>query len=190
LRTSGPITLAAVLAVSAMPPIGAEEIDASPPAQGLSIILGKVFDVTGKTPVVGATVLAYHLSTEQVYSSSPTNPKGVFEIPDVPRGYYDLAVETAEGLFVGNQVLNVPPDGKAIVHFDLDSFSAPAGQGAREFPGSERPSSGVAQVDERPTQKDFWSSTKGIAILGSIGGVGLLLLASDSGDDEPSPFIP
>ena len=147
-------------------------------------------------PVEGAVVIAYQLSTEEVHRSTPTDGKGRYEIPELPLGYYDLAVETPSGLFVGNQVVNIPPSDKTEVDFAVAAFSGTtAAAGAREFPGSEQAAQGVATVGEGQTAKEFWKSPKGIAILVGGGGVILLAIAVSGGsDDEPppvaSPFMP
>ena len=49
---------------------------------GESKLVGKVFAEDGKTPIAGAIVLAYHLSTESLFSSEPTGPNAEYEIAD------------------------------------------------------------------------------------------------------------
>ncbi len=161
-------------------------------SEGFARLRGKVTGADNK-PVEGAVVIAYQLSTEEVRRSAPTDAKGRYEIPELPLGYYDLAVETDAGLFVGNQVVNVPPSEKAEVDFAVAAYAgAAAVAGAREFPGSDEAAQGVATVAEGQTAKEFWKSPKGLAILIGGGGVILLAIAASGGDDEEpaSPTIP
>ena len=86
-----------------------------PAAAAHGRIGGKVVGKDGKTPVAGAVVRLSHLRTGGMFASPPTEAKGTFELTQVPYGYVDLMVETAEGGFVGSKVLNVVPDGKQSV---------------------------------------------------------------------------
>jgi hypothetical protein len=142
---------------------------------------GKVLGLDGKTPVSGAKIIAYHLSTEQLFEALPTGPNGQYEIAALPYGYFDLAVETPEGVFVGNQVVNIPPDGTAGITFTL----SPHTDGRpRVFPNSDMTASGTAQVQEKLKGRAFWRSPKGVAIMAGTGGA--LLLAVAGGDSDTS----
>ncbi|NIM64126.1 MAG: hypothetical protein GTO30_21490, partial [Acidobacteria bacterium] len=61
-------------------------------------IRGKVFGTDGRT-AKNVDVLAYHLATEEVFSAT-TNAKGQFVITGLPYGYFDMAVRSADGLYV------------------------------------------------------------------------------------------
>ena len=170
-------------------PVAVAQSEETTETSGHSTITGNA-ENNANAPLVGATVLAYHLSTEKVYRSEPTNGKGNFRIPDLPMGYYDLAIETSEGLFVGNQVVNLPPTGKAVVNFRIAPFDSTTGNAERNFPGSTTTSEGVAAVREKQTGRDFWRSAKGVAILAGTGGAILLAIAADDGDTVPSQTTP
>ena len=144
---------------------------------GNSRLLGKIEGYEGK-PMSGVRVLAYHLSSEAVYRSEPTSNKGEYEIEGLPYGYFDLAVETTEGLFVANQVVNVPPASKTAVSMAL---AAAAGTPPRVFPGAPQEAQGVASVSEKPTGRDFWRSPKGVAIIAGGGALALLAIAGGGG---------
>ena len=126
---------------------------------GTSRIEGKITSGSKKTPVAGATVLVYHLASGTIFRSQPTAENGRFEVAGLTHGYYDMAVEAPDGLYVGNQVVNVPPDGRTVSNFNLQPTEA--GQsGPRDFPGSDQAASGIATFIE----KSFWRKPKGIAI--------------------------
>jgi len=157
-----------------------------PAPSGNSRLLGKIQGYEGK-PIAGVRVLAYHLSSEAVFASSPTGSGGDYSIEGLPYGYFDLAVETSDGLFVANQVVNVPPAGKASISMALATEAQAAAMGdaqARVFPGAQVQPSGVAAVSEKSTGKDFWRSPKGVAII--AGGGALVLLAIAGGGSSNS----
>jgi hypothetical protein len=156
-----------------------------PAEPGTSSIAGKLAGGDPKRPVAGATVLAYHLSTAQIYRSSVTLTDGRYEVVGLPHGYYDLAIETSDGFYVANQVVNVPPDGKAVANLELVP-AEDAGQPPREFPGSDQTPSGIAQMLKK-------SKKKGIAILAGVGGAAAVAAAaggSSGGGGYVSPITP
>jgi hypothetical protein len=113
--------------------------------------------------------------------ADPTLDKGRLEMTGLEPGYYDLAIETADGLYVVNQVVNLTPDGKVAVNLQLTT-ALPEGEGLREFPGSTTTPTGIAQLIEKGNKK-----VVGWAIAG--GAVGALLLgggSSSSGSSSPS----
>ena len=186
-RTRSVWLRALVLATVACGLTAAFAADDAAPA-GTSRIEGKITSGAKKTPVGGATVLVYHLATAKIFRSAPTGQNGRFEVTGLIHGYYDVAVETPDGLFVGNQVVNAPPDGRAISNFHL----VPAGPGQskpRDFPGAEKPPTGLATY----SQESFWKKPKGIALWVG-GGVAVIALAVSLADDDddppPSPSSP
>jgi len=154
-------------------------------------ISGKVSSLADKDTVDGATVLAYQLSTEKVFRSTPTDSGGKFMIQDLATGYYDLAIETTEGLFVANQIVNVSPAGKVVINIDLSPAGAdlPGQTAIRAYPGAEDPAVGVMQISERLTGTRFWKTPKGVVILSTVGGAALLAIAVTSKDDN-DPVTP
>jgi hypothetical protein len=175
-------------------PVDAQPVEPSPTDP--SRITGKVLSPEGK-PVPGATVMAYHLSTGKLYTAPPTGANGEYSLDSLPYGYFDLAIETEAGVFVGNQVVNLAPASKAVVNFTTVEYGA-GDPAARSFPGTDEESAGVARVREKLTGRAFWTSAKGVAILTGGGAVALLAIASGSDDeddpieqpDDPSPSLP
>jgi len=157
--------------------------------EGNSEFVGKIQSAEGKS-VEGARVLVYHLSTEELFTSEPTSRGGDFKFAGLPYGYFDVAVETPEGVYVADQVVNLPPSGKATASLSLTEFEDAGARPPRGFSGSEAESIGWARVKEKVRGKAFWKSTAGIAILAGVGGAALLALAASGGsDDSPaSPF--
>jgi hypothetical protein len=181
--------LALALILSAMPAPLAEETAGG----GSSELSGRILSSPDGAEAAGATILAYHLSTEQLFTSDPTSGGGQYSLTGMPYGYFDLAVETAEGIFVADQVVNIPPSATAVLTLTLVLFSAgdPGSvEDRRAFPGTEDDPIGVARVEQKLRAGDFWSSKKGVAMLATGGGVALLLLAGGGGSSPRSPSNP
>lgn len=166
-------------------------LQAQPPgvSTGTARIAGRIQPTPGMASIQDSTVLAYHLSMEKLYSSAPIDSNGKFDLSGLPYGYYDLAVDTPQGIFAANQVINVPPGAKFAASFNLVPAAAGTQLASREFRGSEKPVVGVAEFERRLSGREYWSSPKGVAILAGAGGLALLALAS-GGDEAASPFQP
>jgi hypothetical protein len=154
---------------------------------GQAQLQGRISALDGSS-VAGATIIAYHLSSEQVFRSEVIGSSGDFSIVDLPYGYYDIAVQTTNGLFVADQVINLPPSGKASLNLSLSrggtNESAPRG-----FPGADEAPVGVARVAKK--QKGaFWKSPGGIATIAGVGVVLLAAIALSGGDDDEQPSSP
>ena len=150
-------------------------------------IVGRI-TIGGAAPDSG-TVLAYHLATGDVFRAE-LGPNGEFSFPGLDNGYYDIAVETADGLYVANQVVNAPPGGTANVKYDLVS-SVALGEGPRPFPGSDRQASGIARLTAGGPKGGGGLSGKKVAIWGTAGGIAaVLLLSGGSSGGSSSPSAP
>lgn len=166
-----------------------EEPPPPPPPEepvGKARLLGKIKDSDGKSPLAGVTVVAYHLSKDEFFRSEPTSKKGDFLIENLPLGYYDVAVELPDGdLYVGSTVVNLPPGGKAILVLTVAPFG-PGDDPTRQWGSAATGATGagVAQVGLKMTQKEFWKSPKGIAIIAGIGGGALLIWAASGAEDD------
>jgi hypothetical protein len=143
----------------------------------VSELSGHILDQSGQ-PVAGASVLAYHLSTEEVFTSDPTSAKGEYEIGGLPYGYFDLAIKTPDGLYVTTQVINVSPSSKLVLSLTLTPYAAGDGSEGRSFPGTDEEPVGLAQLKEKPKGTAFLKSGKGIGLIAGGSAVVLLLVAS------------
>jgi len=169
--------------------------DAKEPGQGA--LRGKIFQDDGKTPAAGATVRAVHLDTNEIFEGAPTTADGKYEVKGLPYGYYNLIVETAEGSYLSNRILNVPPEKKVEASFMLTD-SRPEerewweAEPSRRVPGMDGPPDGVARIIEKRDTGSFWKSGGGIAVM--VGGgaliVGALVLTADDSSSSESPASP
>ena len=125
---------------------------AAAPAGNVSL-KGAVVRGDKATPVTGARVYAVHLDTKQVFTSAPSAEKGDYQLTGLPYGYYDIAVETSDGLFLANRVINAPAGEKIEVSLvlgppqpeDTEWWSA---EPDRRIPGLDRTPDGVARIVE------------------------------------------
>jgi len=150
-------------------------------------IVGTVQDGDGK-PVRDAVVVAYHVSGKKRYASAPTKGNGQYKLENLPFGYFDIGVETGDGVFVADRAVNLPPAGKSELNLTIEPFQPGTQKLSRNHPASESDPSGVALLRAKAKGRDFWRSPKGIAILGAAGGAALLAIASGS-DDEATATI-
>jgi hypothetical protein len=145
----------------------------------------KIVGLDGK-PVRGAKLVAYHLSSARPYQCE-TSKKGECGLRDLPYGYHDIAILSDDGLFVADQVINIPPNtlfaATLTLHVTVDPSLT------RAFPGIAEQPVGHAVVAERLRGRAFWKSPRGIAILIGVAGVVLLLLAGSGGDDSDDSTI-
>jgi hypothetical protein len=175
---SGLVISALILAP--LPALGADQPEETNSAK----IMGKLTIGEKKTPVVGATVLAYHLSLAQLFRSEPTGDNGRFVIEGLPHGYFDMAVDAPDGVYVSEQVVNAGPGAEVVANFNL-APSDFAGSEPREFPGSSETPIGIAQFMKKKSRKAIWIGTGvGVAVV-----LALALAGSDS-DSKKSPSTP
>ena len=168
-----------------MAPVLADE---PKPAVPNSEIRGKVLGTDGR-PAAKAVILAFHLATEEVFTVT-ADRKGEFTLSDLPYGYFDLAVRSADGLYVADQVANVSPTGKNVIVFRLQAFSASTQAARRNYPGADETPVGLARVtDQRMVGESFWRSAKGISIIAGSAALVLLTIAGGS-ESAASPFVP
>jgi hypothetical protein len=155
-----------------------------PGIRGTAKLSGKLVDTEGRK-LRGARVLAYHLSSAALYTSETTGGDGKYRITDMVHGYYDVAVETPDGeIYLADRVVNMPPSGSLAAILTLAPFEPATAALARKHPGSERDPSGTAELTRKPKGREFWRSPKGVAIIGTLGGVALIAIAVSSDPEE------
>jgi hypothetical protein len=189
---------ALILAGFPVTPVSAQSDGAveTPAVPGLGTLKGSVRGADGKGRVGGAIVHAYHVDSSTLYSSEPTASNGEYRIKNLSHGYYDLAIEIEGAVYVANTIVNMPPSGTVSITIHLTDFAdlppeMAASLRTYEFPELERPTEGVAEIDQALRGRDFWRSKKGLAIL--VGGGAVLLLGialSSKESDDTLPVSP
>ncbi len=155
----------------------------------------RLLDAEGKKPIAGAVVHAYQLEAGKMLSSGPSDSHGRCEIDGIPYGYLDISVETREGTFVANKVVNVPPAGSLVITFTLTKFGEhpPSWWSERErkqAAAREKAATGYASIAVAKKGIEFWKSPKGIAIIAGTSGAALLAVAAGAGESSSSTFQP
>jgi hypothetical protein len=176
-------------------------------------IRGVIFSGETQEPVQAARVYAVHLDTKQVFTSAPSTASGEYALTGLPFGYYDMAVETTDGLYLSNRVINAPAGEKVEYSMVLGSPQPEdtewwSAEPDRRIPGLDRVPDGVARIVEgipkestlmamasgTPTPAATPSATAPAASRAGIGGAswllptlaagGLIVLAAAVDDDD------
>ena len=127
---------------------------------------GYVFEEDGISPIEQATVYVKRLPGGEVLASSPSDRKGMFEIPGAEKGIYVLGVKTLQGNFNGQKVLGirVQADEYAKIYIALSPFSETEGSGPLPealpnpvgqvivLAGNSAIVIGVAEIDDEPRE--------------------------------------
>jgi len=175
-----------LLGVPPVQPLWAQHTPAD--LEGTSKIKGKILSPEDRDRIRGARVLAFHLSSAQTFASEPI-ARGGFEIRGLPYGYYDLAVETPDGLYAASQVINLVPSGTATLLLTLVPYQPATAGLVRKHPASDVEPSGLAEVRRKLRGREYLRSPGGVAILSGIGGVALLALAAGSDSEVAATTI-
>jgi hypothetical protein len=116
-------------------------------------IRGVIFSGETQEPVQAARVYAVHLDTKQVFTSAPSTASGEYALTGLPFGYYDMAIETTDGLYLSNRVINAPAGEKVEFSMVLGSPQPEdtewwSAEPDRRIPGLDRVPDGVARIVE------------------------------------------
>jgi hypothetical protein len=158
--------------------------------EGKTRVQGRIVRADGKTAAAQVTVKFVPLLPDSPTTTVATNAKGWFVAEGVPVGYHDLVVEAEGAAFVGNQVINVAPAGRQELEIVIArraerTESWWSGREIKPLPGGGE-ADGIAELRPKLGGKDFWTSPKGLAILGGIGAAVLLAIASGGGGSSAS----
>lgn len=189
--------MAAMLSFPAASIAAKKERDEPKEPEG-SRIYGKVRTGTGET-VPGAVVRLFHLASSRAFAAEPTSADGEYEIKGLPFGYFEIVVEVDDGVFVGGEVVSVPPSGKTLVLLTLEPYDrqTEAWWSTHERrplpPGMEGEPAGLAGVIRKGRGAEFWKTPKGVAIIAGSGAALLLWIAVDNDENQEllaSPSAP
>jgi len=157
---------------------------------------GTVVGADGLTAIAGATVKAAHVASQKVYTSSSTPKNGSYVLSGLPEGWYDVAVETPNGLFVSGSLVRATNGHRTMASIALGA--APIAEEGEETP-EEPPAEGEQPPTEEPPKEEppppqeqqqkkkgggFWKSPGGAAILIVGGSLALAAAASSATDND------
>mgnify|MGYP001584423150 CR=1 FL=1 len=179
---------------------------ASTIASGAAEISGMILLPDGLTPVTGVRVKAANLETKQVYSSEKTSQDGVYRLASLPAGAYDLAVETPDGLYASDALVDAVAGKRQVVSLAIRKGAQPGvregrdeppkpaeGEPAPEGEKKEEPKKDEPATEPEPEQvkgkksgQSFWRTPWGAGIL-IVGGAIVIGYGADAivgADDE------
>lgn len=173
---------------------------ASAPVPARAEIRGNVFGADGLTTIAGVSVKAANLETHAIYTSDSTAADGVYKLRDLPPGSYDLAVQTPQGLFAADALVDARAGHRTTVSLAIRPATRqdPPPQGEEQKEG-EKPAEQKPEEGEKPAEKPaepqaqkpqkkaggFWRSPAGAAIAIVAGAVVVGVAANSAvGDDE------
>jgi hypothetical protein len=81
----------------------------APPVRAATGAHGTIRAADGGVPLAGARVKLFHLGTSALFLAEPSGPKGEWSLTDLPDGEFDLAVETARGLWLADHLVTLRP---------------------------------------------------------------------------------
>ena len=169
--------------VMAIGSIGMPAFASSVPA----VLTGKVLRTGTGAPVQGAVVKLNHRIEGKTYASPQADKAGTYSIPDLPAGTYDLAIETAGGVFVVNSPVSLAPGEKREASFSLQPKSGAADEPAAGGSGGKEPApEAKTTVKKTPWYASAWFGAA--VVVGSAVIVGVLLNSNDN--NEPATASP
>jgi hypothetical protein len=172
----------------------------SAPVSTHAEIRGNVFGADGLSAIAGVSVKAAHMETRRIYTSESTSADGVYKLRDLPPGSYDLAVQTPQGLFAADALVEAKAGHRTTVSLAIRPTARQEGQPQEEEkPEGEKPEEAkpeeAAPEAEKPAEPEaqkpprksggFWRSPAGAAIAIVAGAVVVGVAANSAvGDDE------
>lgn len=173
---------------------------ASTPVSTHAEIRGNVFGADGLTTIPGVSVKAANMETRRIYTSESTSADGVYRLRDLPPGSYDLAVQTPQGLFAADALVEAKAGHRTTVSLAIRPTARQEGepqegeQKEGEKPEEPKPAEGAPEAEkpaepqaQKPPKKSggFWRSPAGAAIAIVAGAVVVGVAANSAvGDDE------
>jgi len=187
-RTLTKILAVALTATLVVPASAASKNKKVKPPPG-STLTGKIVGSDGK-PVRGAVVLVRSLDSEASWESAPSDRRGRYTVRSMHYGWAEVAVKTAEGSFLGDQAMNLPPGKSVQVNFSLVATKdKPASWWADrrvEPPKGESDVAGMVLSSQKLAGVEYWKSPAGIAIIVAVGVVALAVIGSGGGYNAPA----
>lgn len=171
---------AAVLSALLAPGVGAAKKPKEPkPVKPRGArIDGQVLRDPKRTPVAGAIVRVKFFDGGEEWVSPPTDRKGRFRLDALPYGYAELVVESPDGKFPCDHVVELPPLGTVGLTLGLRPMAPlPSAWWSGEATADAK---GVALGKQNLRGRDFWTSPAGIGIIAGTGAAVLLAIASGS----------
>ena len=157
-----------------------------PQEKGHGVIRGVLYAADENTPLADARVIAVNVRTGAQYPSNPTTQNGTYEVTDLPGGTYDLVVEVAGGIFIADNLVDLASNEALSLSYTVQ----PQRPANRAVTGLKQPQGSVVVVGSTIAKPNFWTSPKGLTLLGVVAaGVGYVI-ANNNNDKNGSSSTP
>lgn len=164
--------------------------------EGAAGLHGVLYQMDGSTKFAGAKVTAINVKTRKQYVSNVTAEDGSYEVSGMPAGTYDIAIDTGEGMYVADNLVDLNQNQRLSVSYSVQ----PMRPANRKLAGLEPPKgsatpvgafrgSGDAAGELTGGGRSFWRSPGGIVLI-SVLAVGAALAINNRGDSNASPSAP
>jgi len=185
---AGLLALGMLLSPGAAVPVAAQD--------GHAGLHGVVYQADASGRYVGAKVIAINVKTRKEYVSNVTDDNGAYEIDGLPGGTYDIAIDTGEGLYLADNLVDLSEHQDLSVSYSVQPMR-PANRklaGMQSPKGSATPvgafrGTGDAAGELSGGGRSFWKSPGGIVLL-SVLVVGAALAVKNHNDSNASPSAP
>jgi hypothetical protein len=136
-------------------------------ADDLGTMRGVLYRPDETTRLAGSTVTAINVKTGRRYVSNHTGDNGAYEITGLPAGTYDLAIESANRVYITDVLVDLAEAQRVYLSFAIQ----PQGGAAEGATGGAAKMtftdpSAVPQPAQEPAakKKGFWTSAGGITV--------------------------
>lgn len=93
--------------------------------RGSGTLVGHIYDDDMRTPVRNVVVMLRNLATQEEYESEPTDPDGMYKIPDVEEGRYVMGVKSPRGSYNFHYSIMIKSDALAKLSLAMKLGDAP-----------------------------------------------------------------
>ncbi len=164
--------------------------------EGQAGLRGVIYQTDGSSKQAGAKVTAINVKTRKQYVSNVTGEDGSYEVSGMPAGSYDVAIDTGEGMFIADNLVDLNQNQHLSVSYSVQPMR-PANRkvaGLEPPKGSATPVGGFRGTGDAAGEltgggSSFWRSPGGIVLI-SVLAVGAALAINNAGDSNASPSAP
>jgi hypothetical protein len=139
-------------------------------------LTGALVHAADQTPLVGAKLHVGNPETGAIVTAAPTDAKGAFRVTGLEAATYELAVETAGGLYVVATPVRLAPGQARTLSVAIAATAAAADDDDDDKPGAAN----------APAKTSLWENplTAALIVLGGAIVVGYVVDEATDDDDE------
>jgi hypothetical protein len=142
--------------------------------RGSGALAGHIYREDMRTPVRNAVVKLRNIVTQKEYASDPTDPDGLYRIPDVEEGRYVMGVLGPGGNYNFHYSILIKSEALAKLSVAMKPGNAPV-----------RLEQGSGGYEKKATILDFFKSPAGILTIVTAAEMTLFAIALKEGEASP-----